>query len=359
MSGRSRPNPSLDGGRSEAEAFLAKLKADGEIRKIRRAVKHPKVSRCPSAKPFFHIYSSGTNKAYELPCGKWTCNVCGWGKQRVAEYLVLSGMLEAHKRGEKVRFLTLTEDPKRPMQIKELSAAWNRLRSTLKHLGKLEEYAAVVEATKRGRPHLHVVCTGDYVPQRELSRLAEQAGFGRISDIRLVDFGDQEEGSKKAASYIAKELSGYMSKTKGAEIGKLVKTRRRPVRTSRGWYPGGMERVKRELREKGLAKMGEEPDEGDFFFVFTRDDGTLRIQGRTPTGEPFVLIDDPAEKGPVERSQVPRSEAGRKETSVSSETHPPRRHKRRQESEKRAGPPGARASSKHDKRRTRLRRARG
>ena len=155
MSARTVPDPSLDGGRSEAQAHIAKLKKDGEIKRVRRAVRHAKQSACPHAKVVFQVYSTSSKKAYEIPCGSWTCSFCGWQKQKVAEYMVLSGMLDAHKRGEKVRFLTLTEDPKRPLKVSDLSAAWNRLRTNLKDLGKLQEYAAVVEATSRGRPPAH------------------------------------------------------------------------------------------------------------------------------------------------------------------------------------------------------------
>lgn len=353
MSSRSASRPSLDGARSEAERYIAKLKKDGEIKKVRRAVRHAKQSACPHAKVVFQVYSTSTKKAYEIPCGSWTCSFCGWQKQKVAEYMVLSGMLDAHKRGEKVRFLTLTEDPQKPMKVADLSAAWNRLRTNLKDLDKLEEYAAVVEATSRGRPHLHVVFTGDYVPQRQLSKLAEKAGFGRVADIRLVDFDPNQQEEMKAASYIAKELSGYMSKSKSAAAGQLVAKRRRPVRASRGWYPGGMARAKRELLQTVWARTGFEPDEGDFFFVCALENGNLRIQGRTPNGEVFSMVDRADADGRVERSQVSRREEARKETSASSATHPRKRHKRRPEREKRAAPSSRRALSQHEwKRRT-------
>lgn len=285
------PSPSLDGARREAESYIAKLKKTGEISSVRRAVKHAKQSQCPSAKLVHHVYSTSSKKAYEIPCQKWTCSFCGWKKQKVASYLVLAGMLAAHEQGKRVRFLTLTEDPNKPMQIADLSAAWNRMRTRLKDEGKLDEYATVVECTKRGRPHLHVVFTGEFVKQWKLSSWAERAGFGRVVDIRLVDFDPaNQSGSIRAASYVAKELAGYVSKAKGEAVGKLVAKRRRPLRTSRGWYPGGMKRAEKEL----LEAADFDTDLGDFFFVIGADGEALRISGKTPTGVPFSVTDKAA-----------------------------------------------------------------
>lgn len=303
MAQSSGSSPSLDVARSEAESYIAKLKKDGEISSVRRSLKHAKQSACPNAKTVLHLYSTSKKKAFEVPCGSWTCDFCGWKKQKVASYLVLAGMVEAHNKGKRVRFLTLTEDPKKPMKIADLSASWNRMRTRLKDEGKLDQYASVVECTSRGRPHLHVVFTGEFVPQRRLSGWAEKAGFGRVADIRQVDF--QASGSKAAAEYVAKELAGYVSKAKGEAVGKLVAKRRRPLRTSRGWYPGGMKRAEKELLEEAEF----EADLGEFFFVVGEDGGTLKISGRTPTGESFQLVDKAEKKRrerlPVERAAQP------------------------------------------------------
>jgi len=318
-------SPSLDGVGRGADDYIAKLKKTGEISSVRRAVKHAKVSQCPSAKLVHHLYSTSSKKAYEIPCGSWTCSFCGWKKQKVASYLVLAGMLEANKEGKRVRFLTLTEDPKKPMQIADLSSAWNRMRTRLKDEGKLDQYASVVECTSRGRPHLHVVFTGEFVPQRKLSGWAETAGFGRVADIRQVDFdAANQEGSKRAASYVAKELAGYVSKAKGDGVGKLVAKRRRPLRTSRGWYPGGMKRAEDELLQSVWSETGFEPDEGDFFFVIGADGETLRISGRTPTGETFSTTDKverkKLERLPAQRSSLPREERSKAAATKKAET---------------------------------------
>lgn len=274
--------------------------------------------------------------------------------------MVFHGMLRAHNEGQKVRFMTLTENPANPLTVRDLSAAWNRLRTRLKNAELLDQYAAVVETTKRGRPHLHVVFTGSFVPQRRLSQMAEQVGFGRVADIRLVSFNpdDQEDqAAKNTAMYVAKELSGYVSKAGGDAAGKLVAYRRRPLRTSRGWFPGGMAVAKRRLLAEIAERTDWEPDPGGFFFVANNPEtGTLRIQGSTPSGETFTLADRADADGPVERSQASRSEDERQETSVSSATHPRKRHKRGLEREKRAGLSSGRALSRHERKRSKQRR---
>lgn len=256
---------------------------------------HAKPSQCPSQIRPQHAYSTSTKKAYSVPCSKWSCSFCGWRKQQVATYLVAAGMGEAQKRGERLRFMTLTEDPNRPLDVAGLSKCWNRLRTELKQKNLLNEYAAAFEVTKKGRPHLHVLFSGSFIHQMKLSRWAERVGFGRVTDIRAVGF-DLAGDDLRSASYIAKEMAGYVSKSKGATAGKLVAQRRRPLRTSRGWYPGGMKRAEAEL----LAEVRDEDktDKGPFWFVLGDPAETLVIQGTRANGEKWRLRDFPTTSQP-------------------------------------------------------------
>jgi len=199
-------------------------------------------------------------------------------------------MVEAQNRGERLRFMTLTEDSARPLDVAGLSKAWNKLRTELKQKKLLTEYAAAFEVTKKGRPHLHVLFSGEFIHQRKLASWAERVGFGRVTDIRAVGF-DLAGDDERSAAYIAKEMAGYVSKSKGASAGKLVAQRRRPLRTSQGWYPGGMKRAEAEL----LAEVGDEDkkDKGPFWFVLGHHAQTLTIQGKNANGEAFRLRDLP------------------------------------------------------------------
>nr|CRY97645.1 hypothetical protein [uncultured prokaryote] len=309
--------PSLDGGLSEAKPYIAKVKGEGDISALRQAIRNAPLGQCPNQvrarekakrdpneKPQF-VYSPKAKKAYSVNCGRWTCDFCGWKKQKVATYLVFAGMQGARKEGRRLRFMTLTEDPKRPLDVAGLSKCWNKLRTELKQKGLLDEYAAAFEVTKKGRPHLHVLFSGEFINQRKLAIWAERVGFGRVTDIRAVGF-DLAEDNEKSAAYISKEMAGYVSKSKGAEAGKLVAKRRRPLRTSQGWYPGGMKRAEREL----LEGKYEGQDEAPFWFVRGHHAETLTIRGTGADGKSWTLRDLPTtdqleeERGKVEAERA-------------------------------------------------------
>ena len=179
---------------------------------------------------------------------------------------------------ERVRFLTLTEDPAKPFATaKDLQTAWNRFKAAInRKQRRIGEYVAVTEMTQKGRPHVHCLFEGDFIAQAELVRRAEAAGFGRVVDIREV----RNDGAPDcSARYVSKELAGYVSK--GAGWAKQQK--RRPVRVSRDWYPGGQEQAKADLLAE--FETDEEKDEGAFWHIYGLPEETLTITGRDENGE--------------------------------------------------------------------------
>jgi hypothetical protein len=107
--------------------------------------------------------------------------------------------------------------------------------------------------------------TGRFIPQRLLSAWARRSGFGKVAYIQDVQLGDAAE----VAAYAAK-LAGYGSKA-GQEVAKLKKRTRlrlRPLRTSRGWYPGGLRKVEEDL---GMRSSSDGTDPGPW--VLIRHDG--------------------------------------------------------------------------------------
>lgn len=196
-------------------------------------------------------------------------------------------MRGAFERGEVVRFLTLTDGSREgTMSVRELSAAWDDLAKLLRAGGPapprpargsgaeaqarwrascrarssfLSEYALVPEVGPRGgRLHAHVVLTGRFIPQRRLSMWAKHCGFGAVADIRQV--------SATEVGKVARYLANYAAKA-GKDVallrGRTVK-RLRPLRTSRGWYPGGLRRVEADL---GLRKSGARRDGGPWVLI--------------------------------------------------------------------------------------------
>ena len=116
-----------------------------------------------------------------------------------------------------------------------------------------------------GRLHAHVVLTGRYVHQPRLAAWARRSGFGSVVDIRSVNVGSADE----VAAYASK-LAGYSSKA-GKDVAAMrsrANQRLRPLRTSRGWYPGGLRQVEADL---GIRGSGENDDRGPW--VLIRHDG--------------------------------------------------------------------------------------
>jgi hypothetical protein len=199
-------------------------------------------------------------------------------------YMIEAGVVEAQIRGEKVRFLTVTSPGGHALSTRELYEAWNRLRTTLRKSGELAEYLAVVELQERdgGAPHLHILATGEYIPQRRLSELAASAGFGPIADIRAV----RGTGPRSAGMYMVKSLAQYATKANAAALAERVKSessgggkvrRVRPVRVSRKWYEGGMKQA-----EKDALKLmgGKADDPGPWFMVSKSPDGNIHTVSR-------------------------------------------------------------------------------
>lgn len=224
------------------------------------------------------IVSLSTDRAFPLACRSWLCPSCQRFKWAAARALVARGILAAHKRGEHVRFVTLTS--RGSPSIKQFSACWDDLAKLLRAGGParkrpprgsggkqqarwrrrckarvsyLREYALVLEVGPGGshQLHAHVLMTGRFIPQRLLSAWARRSGFGRVAYIQDVQLGDAAE----VAAYAAK-LAGYGSKA-GQEVAKLKKRTRlrlRPLRTSRGWSPGGLRKVEEDLGMRSSSK---------------------------------------------------------------------------------------------------------
>lgn len=141
------------------------------------AVQNARASRCPNAYAFF-VVSLASGRAVLLPCGAWTCEHCGRKKKEAARLMIEEGVRRAQHRGERVRFMTLTSPTQQGLTTRELYEAFSRLRVKLRRSGHLREYFAVVEPTRAGALHLHVLATGKFLPQRRLSDQSWPSGRG-------------------------------------------------------------------------------------------------------------------------------------------------------------------------------------
>jgi hypothetical protein len=156
---------------------------------------------------------------YPMRCKKWGCPVCGPRKVKSTLARTKAGMSLGM-----CRFFTLTSpgEEDAATSFERFPARWKRFRMRLERRFGRIEYLAVVERQKRGSAHVHVVYRGPFIPQRWLSLVAVECGFGRIADIRRSNPG--------LMRYLAKYLTKELSDPRAAPPRYF-----RRVRWSRGW----------------------------------------------------------------------------------------------------------------------------
>jgi hypothetical protein len=154
-----------------------------------------------------------------VPCGQWSCRVCGEGKAQRYAGIARRGCDLAR---ERVRLLTATCPRELPeVSWREFPGRWDKVRKRLgRHLGRPLEYFGTVELQRRGNPHPHFLLRDSgYIPKAIVHSACNAAGFG-FSDIRQIAAG-------AGVQYVTK----YLHKSAGQEMPKGV----RRIRRSRGW----------------------------------------------------------------------------------------------------------------------------
>ena len=144
-------------------------------------------------------------------CGSWSCSYCGPRKARTARAAIRGA---AEGLGLKY-FLTLTLDPKKlehkKFAVPHLRLCFNKFRTALKRkYGEAPTYICVLEFTKAGIPHLHILLDR-YVPQAWISDTWAGLGGGRIVFIKQVTIANV---SRYLSKYLTKEL--LLSAPKGS-----------------------------------------------------------------------------------------------------------------------------------------------
>ena len=257
-----------------------------------RILSRTPATKCPRSRHVLVHIQSG--RSFSVLCKSWACPYCQRRKWVAVAKLLQDGIERAWLAGERVRFVTLTDASEDGMTVAELSAAWDKLAKLLKRGGPapprpaagsgasaqaawraacrqrtpyVDAYAMVLEVGNNGSKqlHAHVLMTGRYVYQADLSRWAQACGFGRVVDVREVKRGDAEE----VAGYAAKQLASYASKTGQAlALQERSEERLRPLRVSRGWYGGGLRAAEEAL---GIRSPKKEGGSGSWF-ILTHDD---------------------------------------------------------------------------------------
>jgi hypothetical protein len=134
----------------------------------------------------------------QLRCRCWECPYCRPRRQKRLKWQARSG--------DPKTFITLTCNVHRwngPGEAaRAMSRAWRLARARIEreYGGKKGEYLTVVEATKLGWPHFHVLTTRPWIDQKWLSALWDELTGAPVVDIKRVT------NSRMAASYVAKYL---------------------------------------------------------------------------------------------------------------------------------------------------------
>lgn len=158
-----------------------------------------------------------------LYCRSWNCHICR--PKRKSQLLALAAS------GEPNRFLTLTVNPavgaNPEERLKMLSHAFNLLVKRLRRRPGAPsiQYLAVVEETKRGEPHLHILLRSDFIPWRLISNVMDELIHAPIVDIRVIK--SQKEVVRYVAKYITKKPTQFGTSkrywhSKDYELDKLV-----------------------------------------------------------------------------------------------------------------------------------------
>lgn len=146
------------------------------------------------------LYSKTTThtRLFKLRCKSWTCSQCRPRRQKRLKWQARSG--------NPITFITLTCNPhyheSQGDAARAMTKAWRAARRAIEahYKGRKGEYLTVVEATKLGWPHLHVLTTRPWIDQAWLSNLWKTLTGAHVVDIRRVS------NQGMAASYVAKYL---------------------------------------------------------------------------------------------------------------------------------------------------------
>lgn len=130
-------------------------------------------------------YESTRREVASLTCKSWGCPDCFDGRKRRL-------MAECHA-GAPNTFLTLTtkprEDGDRNKAALDLTRAWRLIRLRLMRHLRLKKlpFMAVMEGTKKGWPHLHILLRSIWLDQRLISQWMDELHDSPIVDISRID----------------------------------------------------------------------------------------------------------------------------------------------------------------------------
>ena len=134
-------------------------------------------------------------------CGKWACPSCGKYRLRKLQAELVGG--------DPITFITLTWDASRPETVERarqiMGEQWKLLVARIKRKWRKAEFewGVVVERSKNGYPHFHILARAPYIPQAWLSEQWANLVGAPIVDIQAV----------QSQYGLARYLSKYLTKS--------------------------------------------------------------------------------------------------------------------------------------------------
>lgn len=204
----------------------------------------------------YWMYHTVTGEIRPARCNSHLCPNCSPLHQMTARHAIESGLVRRfldHKGDAPVVFLTLTDTARGSLTYRGLRGQWDKTRKRLQRTWGAGDYALVAELQARGALHPHVCLEVAPEVARDLRDRSTRASYRRrMHELRpmAVDLGwgsmvdavtiDAVEDRERIARYAAKSVAGYATKESKELLKRKGAKKVRPLRLSRGWYPGGL-----------------------------------------------------------------------------------------------------------------------
>lgn len=222
---------------------------------------------------------------YIARCNSRFCRPCATLKSKEWQKKIVGSFKKSH-----CVMITLTFDASAPSPLadpKYYSLAWDTFLKRLRRRYPQLRFARLVELTKSGRPHFHIL-VNQYIPQKYISWAFAECGGGSVADIRYVDPG-------RSAIYVTKYITkSHISDFNTAQF--FFLTRMRAVSTSRNLFY-----VVPRRDDATLHSMGSTLSTAVQLQTLAHDDGFLigDIVVDDARAGPFVFVPDPSRQAEI------------------------------------------------------------
>lgn len=174
-----QPSNNLEDNRGEKYCQVAGGRPQGSpatLLEYINSISEPKIRFCRYG--YYKWLNITTGEIKEFNCHSWSCPVCS---EKMAYELAIDIAF-----GQPERLMTLTNVPE---GREDAQKAWRRFCREVRKRYEFEFVRLACVGEANGMIHFHILQKGDFIPVRELSKVAVKCGFGKIVDIREIYSG--------------------------------------------------------------------------------------------------------------------------------------------------------------------------